>query len=250
MRNIKQVLLGASLLTAAFFVGTYYSGEALKQGSTFSAETLPHDDLVWNSAPLETPSSGSDLPNLNRDAESWGVPPPRRQSLGETNRLPHSQDEVLPSFLRAPGLAPLADSRSEENSLRTGLEDARFGPAFDSATSPNFYPPQGMAQRHDFGSRDDHPAVPALPGSFGVHRPSADLSPLASRSRQQVQWVVDSFQIHVVRPGESLPTIAQQYFGSPDYYLDIYLANQEVLASPAELTVGVSLKIPVYQTRR
>ena len=37
-----------------------------------------------------------------------------------------------------------------------------------------------------------------------------------------------------------------KYYGKADYYLDIYLANQDQLESPIQLPVGKPLKIPDY----
>ena len=51
-------------------------------------------------------------------------------------------------------------------------------------------------------------------------------------------------KMHTIRAGDSLPTIAREYFGDADRYLDIYLLNKDVLAHPTQLPVGVEIKIP------
>lgn len=51
-------------------------------------------------------------------------------------------------------------------------------------------------------------------------------------------------KLHVVKEGETLFTIAQLHYGDGDRFYDIYLANRDVLASPDQLSVGMSLKIP------
>ena len=54
----------------------------------------------------------------------------------------------------------------------------------------------------------------------------------------------DNFQEHIVRENESLQSISIKYFGKPDFYLDIYLANRENLLSPVGIKPGTKLKIP------
>lgn len=51
-------------------------------------------------------------------------------------------------------------------------------------------------------------------------------------------------QIHTIRDGDTLQTIAREYFGSADRYLDIYLLNKDVLSNPARLPSGVEIRIP------
>ncbi len=238
MANFKQIVLGAGLLTAAFFVGTYFKGEAFQDQYSITAEALQRDDLVWNSPQTDPLDGAADA----RSSESapWSMPPARgaqQDNFPETfAQLPR---EVMPSFVRE---QPRPDDTRNSGLGSVGARDSNGGwpgPEYDEATRPKH--PHLLAEQQP---------VPAMPGSYGAARSIGDLSPLANRAQRQVQLVVDSFQIHVVRPGESLPLIAQQYFGSPEYYLDIYLANQDVLASPAEVADGVSLKIPVYHTRR
>lgn len=55
----------------------------------------------------------------------------------------------------------------------------------------------------------------------------------------------NDFVQHTVQFGETLPQIAQQYTGRRESYMTIYQANLDVLSSPAEVTPGIVLKIPV-----
>lgn len=50
--------------------------------------------------------------------------------------------------------------------------------------------------------------------------------------------------LHVVRPGESLQSIASQHYGSAARYLDIYHANRHLLGDPSRLSTGIELRIP------
>ena len=53
------------------------------------------------------------------------------------------------------------------------------------------------------------------------------------------------FVQHTVQFGETLPQIAMQYTGRRESYMTIYQANLDVLSSPAEITPGIVLKIPL-----
>lgn len=49
---------------------------------------------------------------------------------------------------------------------------------------------------------------------------------------------------HVVRPGDTLFKIAQQYYNNRSRYRDIYAANRNVMKSETDLKVGMELRIP------
>jgi hypothetical protein len=45
--------------------------------------------------------------------------------------------------------------------------------------------------------------------------------------------------------GDTLHGLSSRFFGKPDYYLDIYLANKELLENPSTVPVNKNLRIPV-----
>ena len=49
---------------------------------------------------------------------------------------------------------------------------------------------------------------------------------------------------HTVRDGDTLFSLARQYYGDPERFGAIYRANRGVLASPDALPVGADLVIP------
>ena len=90
------------------------------------------------------------------------------------------------------------------------------------------------------------------PDTFGRQTPlqmgvsaKSELARVHQRSRR-IALDTDQFVNHRVEPGETLQSISETYYGRPDYYLDIYLANQDVMANPSNLSVGQTLKIPVF----
>ncbi len=50
--------------------------------------------------------------------------------------------------------------------------------------------------------------------------------------------------VHRVRPGDTLQSIAVEYYGDARRYLDIYLANKHLLSNPARLPENIELRIP------
>jgi len=55
-----------------------------------------------------------------------------------------------------------------------------------------------------------------------------------------------SFSDYQTRAGDTLQTISTRFYGRPDFYLDIYLANRDQLRNPGSVPAGVTLRIPVY----
>lgn len=52
------------------------------------------------------------------------------------------------------------------------------------------------------------------------------------------------FQRYVVRPGDTLSTIAARFLGSSQRYAVLFEANRDVLANPNDLRAGMELRIP------
>ncbi|HUQ69798.1 MAG TPA: LysM peptidoglycan-binding domain-containing protein, partial [Planctomycetaceae bacterium] len=52
-------------------------------------------------------------------------------------------------------------------------------------------------------------------------------------------------QFHIVRNGDTLSSIAQQYLGSTARYQDVYEANRDRLKTPNDLRIGQEIRIPI-----
>ena len=75
----------------------------------------------------------------------------------------------------------------------------------------------------------------------------SELSQLASKSSSRFQMETKRYREHQVQSGESLQNLATHYFGRPEYYLDIYLANRRTMKNPGDVRPGMTLKIPIYE---
>ena len=54
----------------------------------------------------------------------------------------------------------------------------------------------------------------------------------------------DATQWHVVKPGDTLSKIAEDYHGDPALYPQIFEANKDILTDPNLIKVGQKLRIP------
>ena len=69
------------------------------------------------------------------------------------------------------------------------------------------------------------------------------------RNRQQqsnIDLQTERFSLHTTQSGDTLQSLSTEYYGKPDFYLDIYLANQRTLRNPAMIPAGIQLRIPQY----
>jgi hypothetical protein len=67
------------------------------------------------------------------------------------------------------------------------------------------------------------------------------------RTQSPVMMNATEYLNHETVRGETLQQLAVKYFGDAAYYLDIYVANKQVLRDPSEVPAGVNLRIPVYK---
>ena len=56
-----------------------------------------------------------------------------------------------------------------------------------------------------------------------------------------------ALNVYVVQRGDSLSKIAQQDFGDPDRWTDIYNVNQALISDPDKITPGWVLTLPIYE---
>lgn len=57
-------------------------------------------------------------------------------------------------------------------------------------------------------------------------------------------------QFHIVRSGDTLSSIAQQYLGSTARYQDVFDANRDRLRTPNDLRIGQEIRIPEHAVTR
>ena len=73
------------------------------------------------------------------------------------------------------------------------------------------------------------------------------MTTVRSRKTRTVELETNEFRRHETKEGESLQDISKLYYGTPNFYLDIYLANQDLLKNPVTVDSGLVLRIPSYK---
>ncbi|MEZ6093191.1 MAG: LysM peptidoglycan-binding domain-containing protein [Pirellulaceae bacterium] len=281
--HLTQLIVGAGLLTAVFYIGMQMDQTPLLENKGGDEVELANDDLTLRT-PLLPRDSGEaaesipshQLPNLqNVQAPEL----PNHDSNGDSSRQAVRKPDF--SALRnrgaaatnVPGALDVAQSdqglrdRSDINVPSLLIEEGTRTPGLRGFSSP---PPREMAPNNAQGFQPLLPldnstelapegqavlnrtwtnesGVASSPSGSSANSKTTNTPRLTSISTQRIS--IDdlpnaSFRVHVVRTGESLQTISERYYHTPDYYLEIYLANQNDLDSPLNLPAGTSIKIP------
>ncbi len=189
-----------------------------------------------NAAPLNT------LPNVGAIQPLPSQQPLPANTANEANEFqgswvtqPTTLADALPNTS-----APLPDANTATLPLGSVLPPVAnpLAPSLNSAANPL-------------------PILPPVPTNDLAHTQSAPISPSDSAStsttalkpidNRKIAIDPNSFLTYRSKLGDSLQSISIKYFGKPDYYLDIYLANRTLLSNPATVPTGVDLRIPVYK---
>ena len=89
-------------------------------------------------------------------------------------------------------------------------------------------------------TRSAHAATePIKPSAAPVKGNAAKATALASETKQSA-----GARKHVIKAGDTLSKLAQQYYGNRAKWRDIYNANRKVMRSEGDLHVGMELVIP------
>ena len=139
------------------------------------------------------------------------------------NRANHTEFNARPPAF--PAGPRMSDSR------RSDFEPRRSGGAFQTprASRSLLQPPSPQRERklEQVSRRDTDSLVPVR------HR--------ESRLTTEVQ----EFFTYKTVFGDTLHGLSTRFFGKPDFYLDIYLANKDKFENPTKMPVNAQLQIPV-----
>jgi len=94
---------------------------------------------------------------------------------------------------------------------------------------------------------ETEPTNPAPQTEESIHAPLESLAPTGTETpspQQSTSSLDDQPQIHIVQTGETLGSIATQYYGNFAQWQKILDANQDSLQKPEQLKLGMRLKIP------
>lgn len=222
--------------------------EALPGRLEPEAYSSPTDYLPLPSSGLKPPQP-QDSAYQNAPEESGFVPglilpPPGATSVG-TYPPPPSESvsypvDAPPSYPVAqpvqppPSLTPMPSPSSVTPPAPPPVE--RMQPGTTSRTGlirPPETPEPG-------GNRFAPPPPQSSPGTVpSAFRPNVP-EPIRSASEPS-----ESLRIYLVRPGDSLSSIAAQELGSASMADNIFLLNRDVIADPDHLLVGIKIRLPI-----
>lgn len=124
---------------------------------------------------------------------------------------------------------------TSRRSSQTEFYDSNQQKFADRGPAPNIAPVQGSQNL----------VRTRLPFSLNKQA-KTELVQLRNRINQKMGLESTKFVSHTIERGETLQAISTRYFGGPDYYLDIYLANRDKLRNPTDTVPGTTIQVPVY----
>jgi nucleoid-associated protein YgaU len=95
-------------------------------------------------------------------------------------------------------------------------------------------------------------SMPSVVTAAAGPPPRATMRPYASPTEAPGSLTATPANVsrrHKVRDGDTLPALAEQYYGDAARYREIFAANRGLLANPDLLPIGITLEIPGYDPR-
>ncbi len=163
-------------------------------------------------------------------------------------------------------------AESESNPMATNTPTVPVNLPYDRSWNTN-KPPQASLQsvdRRPSKSSDKNSGAKKIQAQFAAppvpsadnetHRAAKPLIPFGLTQTERKNLVrlqrptqtnridvgTTRFESYTSQPGDSLQDLSTRYYGRPDFYLDIYLANKSRLRNPGYLPAGIELQIPIY----
>jgi nucleoid-associated protein YgaU len=156
--------------------------------------------------------------------------------------------------VRHPRSGDIVDDPVEVAGVGTGFEGnlvARLRNATGQEIATRPFAAGGTGIWGSFFFRIDVPGIPNRPrGTLEIFEVSAeDGSEIHKRVipilfGRALQNPYQGFAVYTVRAGDTLSSIAQEFYGDPDRFRTIFQANRNVLDDPDEIFPGQELRIP------
>jgi tetratricopeptide (TPR) repeat protein len=150
-------------------------------------------------------------------------------------------------------IATLDRLKQENESLKQQLADVRASRGTPAqpresvvSASPSVTPePSENSVRFSLETTPTVPTVSTrpLPAPSGRTPPAQPITP-PRQTTVSTQPVPAVARRHIVRPGDTLSKLAQQYYNNRAKWRDIYAANRNVMKNESDLKTGMELKIP------
>ena len=217
----------------------------------------------WNPF-VDHPTLSGPLDSNQFKAEDFTPKLKERFSANPDSQLQTNGSSTVPAMMSEPTRAPTtrtvvpppsyAVDQDKVDSLRSRTEisgssvQQEMRPRkIDVAAQQGIKPGWLNRDRENQVSPPIHQAAkPMIP--FGLTpEAKSKLVRLRRPTQQQVDVGASRYEEHMTQPGDSLQNLSTKFYGRPDFYLDIYLANQHRLRNPASVPAGVMLRIPIFE---
>jgi len=144
-------------------------------------------------------------------------------------------------------VAALDRLKKENDALKQQLADAKAGrgltplPGTGESSATGATPAGGI----NF-TVETLPTVRTRAAPVAPPRPveTQAVTPSAPRQKAPAPANTTGQRKHIIRPGDTLSRLAQQYYNNRARWRDIYAANRAVMKNESDLKVGTELKIP------
>ncbi len=115
-------------------------------------------------------------------------------------------------------------------------------PDVAEATAPVIAGPSGPSTPQETPDRQERPEIQ----QFAATKPPEATPPAVSPDLtiHEMNEPIKTTRFHIVRRGETLSSVARQYYGSPDKWRKIVTANQKAIKDPNRIALGTKLVIP------
>lgn len=212
---------------------------ALQENKSESVAPLPRllpPDLNLKSAP---PAEKTTQP-ANNIVDQFDIAP--RSSSFDSNDFEPQFKDSHPLAESTTGVdenqppAPIEDNDNQDSlAMFKPVQSPQFARKIPLDAPEQFAPDQEVASE-----------IPVLMSQQMTDATNTEMIEVRSRQTNGLRLETNRFIRHRSKEGETLQKVSRQYYGKPDFYLDIYLANQDVLRNPGRIPKGTSLRIPVY----
>ena len=171
------------------------------------------------------------------------VAPEVPELVVEIPDVPEYIPQVAPQNVR-----PTA--RPQENQLATYNANHAHNQIHSYYDVDTTAPSRSVLERQDF--QRPTPTAPAINQTnrripFGLNaQGNRELTRIRNRQQTSIPLQTDRFSLYTTQAGDTLQSLSTDHYGKPDYYLDIYLANQQTLRNPAVIPAGIQIRIPRY----
>lgn len=198
-------------------------------------ETPSQPEMTLKSRRIAAP----DFSRFSYESDDVAPPVPQPKSDEATqnfaSHFPNELDAVVDSV---PPVRPIPEETVHYESSPSNLQLQK--PTIDSMSILN------NALENQVAVQPRITIPPRAPAETYRMKTQTNVVAVRPKERSPVMMNATRFATHRSVEGETLQDLALKYFGDRDYYLDIYVANQNVLDNPAILPAGIDLRIPIY----